>query len=150
MPQRQFGGSVWCSGYVVHVEVVIEPELSMGPNPPWVVSHRKLRPRCAVVPYEQTTDAHGNVNIVDYENHANRVVDRKGTIHTVAGSGTAGFSGDGKSATRAQLNRPYAVAVESGAMFIADTENGRVRRLDLGENLHNPAPRLRRLTVGLG
>ena len=82
-------------------------------------------------PYGLTTDARGNVYIADYENHAIRVVDRNGTIRTVAGSGTAGFSGDGKSATRAQLNGPYAVAVDdSGAMYIADTENGRVRRVD--------------------
>jgi streptogramin lyase len=82
-------------------------------------------------PYGLTTDARGHVYIADYENHAIRVVDRKGTIRTVAGSGTAGFSGDGKSATRAQLNGPYAVAVDdSGAMYIADTENVRVRRVD--------------------
>jgi sugar lactone lactonase YvrE len=82
-------------------------------------------------PQGLTTDARGNVYIADAENHAIRVVDRKGTIRTVAGSGTAGFGGDGKSATRAQLNLPNAVAVDdSGAIYIADSDNDRVRRVD--------------------
>jgi sugar lactone lactonase YvrE len=82
-------------------------------------------------PYGLTTDTRGNVYIADYENHAIRVVDRKGTIRTVAGTGIAGFSGDGKPATKAQLNGPYAVAVDdSGTLYIADSHNLRVRRVD--------------------
>jgi hypothetical protein len=53
-----------------------------------------------------------------------------GTITTVAGTGTPGFSGDGGPATAAHLNLPYSVAVTSdGGFLIADTGNRRVRRV---------------------
>jgi hypothetical protein len=53
-----------------------------------------------------------------------------GTITTVAGTGTPGFSGDGGPATAAQLNLPYSVAVTSdGGFLIADSGNRRVRRV---------------------
>jgi hypothetical protein len=51
-----------------------------------------------------------------------------GTIKTVAGTGTAGFSGDGGPATSAQLNQPVAVAADaSGNLYIADQHNNRIR-----------------------
>ena len=54
-------------------------------------------------------------------------------ISTVAGSGVAGFSGDGGAATSAALNTPYDVAVDtSGNLFIADISNHRVRRVAAG------------------
>ena len=53
-------------------------------------------------------------------------------ITTVAGNGTAGFSGDGGAATSASLSFPRAVAVDgSGNLFIADQDNERVRRVDV-------------------
>jgi len=54
-----------------------------------------------------------------------------GDITTVAGNGTAGFSGDGGLATNAELHNPYALIVDgSGNLFIADAGNARVRRVD--------------------
>jgi hypothetical protein len=53
-----------------------------------------------------------------------------GTITTVAGTGTPGFSGDGGPATEAHLNLPYSVAVTAdGGFLIADAGNRRVRRV---------------------
>ena len=53
-----------------------------------------------------------------------------GTISTVAGSGTAGFGGDGGAATSAQLNAPFGVAVDAaGNVYIADFGNNRVRKV---------------------
>src|SRR5204863_88691 len=50
---------------------------------------------------------------------------------TIAGAGTAGFSGDGGPANYARLNGPEDVAVDpTGNIFIADTMNGRVRKID--------------------
>jgi len=54
-----------------------------------------------------------------------------GLISTVAGNGTAGFSGDGGPATSASLNDPAGVAVDSlGNLFISDWANERVRKVD--------------------
>ena len=77
-------------------------------------------------------DSSGNLFIADTGNHRIRRVDAvTGTITTVAGNGTQGFSGDGGAATSAELNFPYGVAVDgSGNLFIADTGNNRIRRVD--------------------
>ena len=55
------------------------------------------------------------------------------TITTIAGTGTAGFVGDGGQATSAQLNQPWGVAVDtSGNVYIGDTSNNRVRKVSGG------------------
>ena len=59
-----------------------------------------------------------------------------GVITTVAGTGTAGSTGDSGSATNAQLNNPYGVAVDSsGNLYIADTPNQRIRKVDAISNI---------------
>ena len=75
------------------------------------------------------TDDQGNLFIADTGNHEIREVNGvTRVITTVAGNGTAGFSGDGGAATAAQLNYPNAVAVDvSGNIFISDTSNNRIR-----------------------
>jgi PKD repeat protein len=74
-------------------------------------------------------DGQGNLYIADVENNRIRKVSG-GIITTVAGAGTAGFSGDGGQATSAQLNSPEAVLVDGqGTMYIADAKNNRVRKV---------------------
>jgi len=54
-----------------------------------------------------------------------------GTIITVAGTGTSGFSGEGDLAISAKLNMPRGLALDGvGDLFIADTNNHRIRRVD--------------------
>jgi len=78
-------------------------------------------------------DAAGNLFIADTNNNCIRKVTPAGTINTVAGNGTQGFSGDGGSATSAQLWNPSGVAVDTaGNLFIADTNNNRVRKVAPG------------------
>ncbi|SFD38451.1 NHL repeat-containing protein [Paracidovorax konjaci] len=78
-------------------------------------------------------DAAGNLYVADLNNHRIRRVDAGGTITTVAGTGAAGFSGDGGAATAAQLNSPFGVATDgAGRIYIADSANYRVRRVDTG------------------
>lgn len=70
--------------------------------------------------------------IADTENHRVRQVNpQTGIITTVAGTGNQGYSGDGGAATAAQLFTPLAVAADTGGnLFIADTQNHRIRRVD--------------------
>jgi sugar lactone lactonase YvrE len=84
------------------------------------------------MPFDVAFDTRGNLYFSDTFNHRIRRVDgRSGVITTVAGDGTKGFSGDGGPATRARLNEPYGVAVDTGGnVFIVDRLNGRIRRVD--------------------
>jgi len=77
-----------------------------------------------------TVDAAGNVYIADQLNSRIRRVAPDGTISTVAGTGTAGSTGDGGAATAAQLNRPIDVRIDgAGSIFIADVAAHRIRRI---------------------
>lgn len=94
-------------------------------------------------PFGLALDSAGNVYIGDSSNNRVRVVNtganaitvagvtiQPGNIATVAGNGTAGFSGDGGPATSAQINNPSGVAVDSsGNIYIADLNNFRVRKV---------------------
>ncbi|MEA2698118.1 MAG: hypothetical protein QOI66_2389 [Myxococcales bacterium] len=73
----------------------------------------------------------GRLYIADSDNHRVRVVDLStGNITTVAGNGTAGFSGDGGLATQAALKRPFGIAFDAaGVLYIADTFNNLIRKV---------------------
>lgn len=82
-------------------------------------------------PARIAVDRAGNLYITDAGNRRVRKVTTSGMISTVAGNGTAGFSGDGGPATSAQLRLPYGLAVdESGNLFITDLEDHRIRKVD--------------------
>jgi sugar lactone lactonase YvrE len=76
-------------------------------------------------------NAAGDLFIADTHNHRVReVAAATGIISTVAGTGVAGFSGDGGAETAARLDRPTALAVDAaGNVYVADTDNHRVRRI---------------------
>src|SRR5439155_1734201 len=84
------------------------------------------------LPYGVALDAAGNLFSADWDNARIRRVDAgTGTITTVAGTGTYGFSGDGGPATAAELGAPTGVALDAaGNLFIADWGNARIRRVD--------------------
>jgi sugar lactone lactonase YvrE len=80
-----------------------------------------------------TVDASGNVYVTEYHTHRVRRITPRGIITTVAGNGKAGFSGDGGPARRAQLYRPFDVAVDAqGNLYISDFGNYRVRKVTPG------------------
>ena len=79
------------------------------------------------------TDGAGNVYIADTDNNRIRKVDSTGTITTIAGGGVCclNYPGDGGPAVNAQLWSPKGVAVDgAGNLFIADTDNDRIRKVD--------------------
>jgi uncharacterized protein (TIGR03437 family) len=82
-------------------------------------------------PQTVAVDSQGNVYVGDTANNRVRKVAPNGVITTVAGSGDAGYSGDGGAAVNAQVGNPVAVAVDSaGNLFIADGSS-RVRKVFL-------------------
>ncbi len=85
-------------------------------------------------PYAVGTDSAGNLLIADtYSARIRKVAVGSGLITTVAGSGRVDFSGDGGPATSAGLNLPKGVCVDrNGNIFIADTDNNRIRRVAAG------------------
>lgn len=83
-------------------------------------------------PHGIAVDGAGRVFIADTLNHRILRVETDGSITRIAGTGTPGYSGDGSVATSAQLQAPSAVAVDGiGRVFIADTQNARIRLVDL-------------------
>lgn len=84
-------------------------------------------------PYEVRLDGDGNMYFVEMQNHLIRKVEAKsGRISTLAGTGTAGFAGDGGPATKAQFRQPHSIALDGkGSLYVADIGNHRIRRIDL-------------------
>jgi sugar lactone lactonase YvrE len=85
------------------------------------------------MPHELLFDRAGNLFIAERDNHVIRRVDMKsGIISTAAGTGTAGFSGDGGPAIKAQLRQPHSIVLDrDGTILICDIGNQRIRRLHL-------------------
>lgn len=85
-------------------------------------------------------DASGNVYVADISRNIVRRVAANGSVATVAGTGTAGFGGDNGPAAGAMLNAPRAVAVDGGGnLYIADTGNNRIRRVNVGGQISTVA-----------
>nr|WP_263419296.1 SMP-30/gluconolactonase/LRE family protein [Terriglobus albidus] len=84
-----------------------------------------------------SVDGMGNLYISDFQNHVVREVNSSnGVIHTLAGNGSNGFSGDGGNALSASLAGAGGLAVDKfGNLYISDTLNNRVRRMARGDNL---------------
>ena len=81
-------------------------------------------------PWGLALDASGNLYIADQLNNRVRKIAADGTITTVAGTGTASFTGDGGAATSATLNHPCGLAVDgSGNLYIADTGSHVIRKI---------------------
>ncbi len=80
-------------------------------------------------PYSVAVDGSGNVYFVDLFNARIRMVSASGIVTTVAGNGATHYSGDGGAAQNALLNAPSAVAYSSTGVYVADTNNQRIRQI---------------------
>jgi hypothetical protein len=80
-------------------------------------------------PFDVALDREGNLYFSDANNHCVRRVERhSGIIATMAGTGQAGYSGDGGAATLAQLNSPYGIALDTtNNLYIVDRLNACIR-----------------------
>jgi sugar lactone lactonase YvrE len=86
-------------------------------------------------PFAVAIDEHSYTFIADYSNNRIRQIDNSGTIKTIVGTGTAGFDGDGGSATNAEINRPQGIAIDNDAnIYIADFANKRIRKVTFTPN----------------
>ncbi len=85
------------------------------------------------MPHEVRFDAKGDMYVAERDNHVIRKVDmRSGIISTVAGTGMAGFSGDGGPGQKAQLRQPHSIIFDRDSdLLICDIGNHRIRRLHL-------------------
>jgi Bacterial Ig-like domain (group 3)/FG-GAP-like repeat/NHL repeat len=88
-------------------------------------------------PSDTTIDSAGNLYIADrYNNKIRKLNTSTGIITTVAGTGTAGISGDGGLATSAMINSPRGLSVDrSGNIYFTDSANSCVRRVDVTTSL---------------
>jgi len=87
--------------------------------------------RSLYYPRGVAVDATGNVYIADTGANEVLVLRADGSVPVFAGTGTAGYSGDGGAATSAQLNRPRGLAIDASSnVYISDSDNNRVRRVD--------------------
>lgn len=83
-------------------------------------------------PYEVRFDDAGNIYFVEMQNHLIRKVDKStGVISTVAGTGDAGYAGDGGKASAAKFHRPHSIDIQGNQLYIADIGNHRIRLVDL-------------------
>ncbi len=85
------------------------------------------------LPHEIRFDKEGNYYLADMQNHAIRKVDGKtGVMTTLAGTGTAGYSGDNGPANKAQLKQPHSIQFDSnGDLYICDIGNNVIRKVDM-------------------
>jgi hypothetical protein len=83
-------------------------------------------------PHEVRFDSKGNIVVAERDSHVVRYVDvRTKVITTIAGTGSAGYSGDGGPANAAQLNQPHSIVLDpADNVYICDINNHRVRRIE--------------------
>ena len=104
-----------------------------GDGGPATAARVNLFGSVSLAPGGVAVDSSGAIYLGDSVNHRIRKITPAGIISTFAGTGIAGFSGDGGAAISARLNQPGGLAFDTqGNLYIADSQNGSVRRVTPG------------------
>src|SRR5437899_1027182 len=103
--------------------------VALLPNTTWAQTLATTVP--LVLPSAVALDAQGNLYLAETANHVIRKVDASGHIAVIAGTGTQGYGGDGGPAAAALLDSPQGLAVDAASLYIGDTHNHRIRKVDL-------------------
>jgi len=118
-------------GMVMNTEVGTFSANDIPPSGMFCGDGGRANEACLYYPEGLAVAADGSIYIVDRGNHRIRRVDPQGVISTVAGVGTPGATGDGGPAIAAELRDPSDIAIApDGSLYIADTQNHRIRRVD--------------------
>jgi len=83
-------------------------------------------------PHNIVFDSIGNLYITDFGNSRIRKVNTSGIITTIAGTGTAGYTGDNGAAIAAEINTPYGIVVENYNIYFSDIYENVIRKIDAG------------------
>ena len=87
-------------------------------------------------PYGLKVDRSGDVYLADFgNNRIRKIAARTGTITTIAGSGTAGFNGDNRAATSAEIAGPFDVALGANCFYIAEFFGNRIRKVTMSSGI---------------
>jgi hypothetical protein len=102
----------------------------MAQSRPCIINTGDIRPRPAFIGFALAADSKGNLFFVQQDTSVVRKLTPAGVVSAVAGTGTAGFSGDNGPATAAQLGAITDIAVDSaGNLYIAETVSPRIRKV---------------------
>ena len=94
-------------------------------------THAQAPSGAFLLPTNVISDAAGNLYVSETTAHVVRKISARGQLFTIAGTATQGFDGDGGPATAALLDSPLGLALGNGQLYIADSHNHRVRKVDL-------------------
>jgi hypothetical protein len=105
-----------------------------------IITNGVIATNIGIVPRAMAFDKDFNIYVVDDAAQMVCKIDKQGYIYIVAGTGTAGYSGDGGQATQAKLNYPSGLCIdEDGNIFVADGANYVIRKIDTTGIIHTIA-----------
>jgi DNA-binding beta-propeller fold protein YncE len=88
-----------------------------------------------VEPFGIDFDRAGNMYVCEHKGEKITKIDKAGKATSFAGTGTAGLGGDGGPASQAQFKDPHGLVIRRDQMYIADTLNHRIRKIDMKTNV---------------
>jgi uncharacterized protein (TIGR03437 family) len=124
--------ALFACGLASAQQYIVSTVAGTGTSPGWSGDGGPALSAQFTNPLRVAVDSQGNLYITDYSNYSVRKVTKStGIVTTIAGNGSLGFSGDGSSGDGAQLSNILDVVVDNtGNVYIADSLNSRVRRVD--------------------